>query len=166
MVSSNSLKNKEWVLLSAHPIARRDWPCRELPITWSSLATSSTFSSSQQLSTSPQTKNVLRPFWPKTMYMFSAISPPTSHKTVQAVFQIFSIFRDNFRAISILDCRLFIAFSKCLTTRKTRKSWNFWPKVENRGCFTHLYWTNCQFLWNNLLKYILIKMGKTHQNEI
>ena len=38
-------KNKEWFLLSAHPIGR-DWPCRELPITWSSLATSCAFSSS------------------------------------------------------------------------------------------------------------------------
>ena len=28
---------------------------------------------------------------------------------------------------------------------KTRKSRHFWQKLENGGCFTHTFWTNCQF---------------------
>ena len=35
---------------------------------------------------------------------------------------------------------------------------NFWGKVENGGCFTHLFWTNYQFLCNYLLKYKLTRV--------
>ena len=32
--------------------------------------------------------------------------------------------------------------------QKMRKSRHFLPKIENGRCFTHLFWTNCQFLCN------------------
>ena len=42
------------------------------------------------------------------------------------------------------------------------------PKIENGGCITHLFWTNCQFLCIYLLKYRLIpvvlpEFGKFHR---
>ena len=41
------------------------------------------------------------------------------------------------------------------TRDKTRKSRHFWPKFEIAECFTHLFWKNCQFLCNYLLKFKL-----------
>ena len=41
------------------------------------------------------------------------------------------------------------------TRDKTRKLRHSWPKLDIAGCFTHLFWTNCQFVCNYLLKYKL-----------
>ena len=57
-----------------------------------------------------------------------------------------------------------VKFVKCFTPgrfsnlsfllKKMSRSRHFWQRIENRGWFT-MFWTNCQSLYNYLLKYKL-----------
>ena len=52
-------------------------------------------------------------------------------------------------------CQMF-QFYVSKIAKKTRKLRHFWQtKKENVRCFTHLFWTNWQFLCNYLLRYKL-----------
>ena len=52
-------------------------------------------------------------------------------------------------------------------TKSVHFSRHFWPKIENGGCFAHLFWTNCQFLCNYLLEYKLtpVVLWKSSMNS-
>ena len=60
-------------------------------------------------------------------------------------------------------------------TPKKRKSRHFWHTIKNVGCFTHLFWTNCQsfciFLFNyKVTRVIWVKnapdFGKLYRKRI
>ena len=51
-----------------------------------------------------------------------------------------------------------LEFVKSFTPVRFQKKLFFWPKIENGRCFTHRFWTNCQFLCNCLLKYKLTQV--------
>ena len=55
-------------------------------------------------------------------------------------------------------CQLFFTIKSPkfpILPETTQNSWHFWSRIENGECFTHLFWTSCQFLRNYLFKHLL-----------
>ena len=79
---------------------------------------------------------------------------------------------ETFCPVSVPDVEAVIAitpgwfqFFFKIFLRTTSKSRHFWPKIQNDRCFSHLFWTNCHFVFPYLLKYKLTQawIGQTSQ---